>query len=186
LLVETDIETGLRWGELSELSELRVKDINFATRMLTVSRAMVEVSPEFHPTGDRFLVKDYPKDREYRQLKLTEQITDKLKAYIGDHGLADDDLLFLMQQPKTQIRGLPDPDTLGRTEPNAAGHTYKHGTPTAYTLGRCRCQHCRDASAVYRANAAPRAKTGLPRSAHARPTATSRPTGSATRYGNPP
>ncbi len=35
LLAETDIESGLRWGELTEL---RVRDLNFGTRILTVSR----------------------------------------------------------------------------------------------------------------------------------------------------
>lgn len=60
LLVETDIESGLRWGELTEL---RVKDLNFDSRVLTVSRGVVEVLPKFHPTGGRFWVKDYPKDK---------------------------------------------------------------------------------------------------------------------------
>ncbi len=60
LLVETDIESGLRWGELTEL---RVADIELASRILTVSRAVVQVSPRFHPQRGRFLVKDYPKDR---------------------------------------------------------------------------------------------------------------------------
>jgi integrase len=56
LLVETAIESGLRWGELTEL---RVGDLNFATRILTVSRAVVELSPDDQPEGNRFLVKDY-------------------------------------------------------------------------------------------------------------------------------
>jgi integrase len=59
LLVETAIETGLRWGELSEL---RVSDLDFGSRMLTVSRAVVQLQPRFHPQGGRFLVKDYPKE----------------------------------------------------------------------------------------------------------------------------
>jgi site-specific recombinase XerD len=37
------------------------------------------------------------------------------------------------------------------TEPNAAGKTYRHGTLTAYNMGPCRCQHCRNAYAAYRA-----------------------------------
>jgi integrase len=59
LLVETDIESGLRWGELTEL---RARDLDQATRILTVSRAVVTVPPEEHPSGGRFLVKDYPKE----------------------------------------------------------------------------------------------------------------------------
>ncbi|HEX9176459.1 MAG TPA: hypothetical protein VF874_10365, partial [Mycobacterium sp.] len=38
LLVETDIETGLRWGELTEL---RPADIDTSTRVLTVSRVVL-------------------------------------------------------------------------------------------------------------------------------------------------
>jgi integrase len=59
LLVETDIESGLRWGELTEL---RASDIDLITRVLTVSRTVVQVDPKFHPTGGRFLVKEYPKE----------------------------------------------------------------------------------------------------------------------------
>jgi len=40
LLVETDIESGLRWGELTEL---RVRDVELATGMVTVSRVVVEL-----------------------------------------------------------------------------------------------------------------------------------------------
>jgi len=62
LLVETAIESGLRWGELTEL---RVSDLDSASRMLTVSRKVIELNREFHPDGKRLLVKHYPKDKEY-------------------------------------------------------------------------------------------------------------------------
>src|ERR1022692_4829707 len=75
LLVETDIETGLRWGELAEF---RVRDLDPVTRILTVSRAVVQVDPKFHPSGQRFLVKHYPKDKENRRLKLSQQLNVKL------------------------------------------------------------------------------------------------------------
>src|SRR6266480_6159545 len=60
LLVETAIETGLRWGELTEL---RPGDLDLASRMLTVSRKVIELNRKFHPDGKRFLVKRYPKDK---------------------------------------------------------------------------------------------------------------------------
>jgi integrase len=148
LLAETKIETGLRWGELTEL---RVRDIDFPTRMLTVRRAVVEVNSKFHPAGGRFLVKDYPKDGEYRRLKLTRQIADKLRTYTGDRGLSDDDLVFTVPERGPGLTMLPNPDLLGRTEANAAGRTYRHGTLSAYTAGRCRCAHCKKAFAQYRA-----------------------------------
>jgi integrase len=152
LLVEAAIETGLRWGELSEL---RVSDLDFGSRMLTVSRAVVQLQPRFHPQGGRFLVKDYPKDREFRRFKLSAQITAKLKAHIVEHDLGRGDLLFQAPQENgpriRKLRLVVDPDTLGRTGPNAAGRTYRHGTMTGYSLGRCRCDNCRNAYAQYRA-----------------------------------
>ncbi|MFC0860957.1 tyrosine-type recombinase/integrase [Sphaerimonospora cavernae] len=151
LLVETAIETGLRWGELTEL---RVKDLDVPSRILTVSRAVVEVNPKFHPQGERFLVKPYPKDKEFRRFKLTAQIVMKLQAHAKAEKLGRNDLFFRWHHdptPRKRVRVVPDPDKLGYTEPNAAGRSYKHGTCTAYTNGRCRCEHCRAAYAIYRA-----------------------------------
>jgi integrase len=151
LLVETAIETGLRWGELTEL---RVRDIDFATGLLTVARAVIAVSRKHHPAGGRFWVKKYPKDREYRQLRMSDQIVRKLSEHVTAHDLGADDLLFARRGdrgPGTQPAVLADPETLGWTEPNQAGRRYRHGTTTAYGLGRCRCEHCRHAVALYRA-----------------------------------
>lgn len=153
LLAETAVESGLRWGELTEL---RVRDLDFATRMLTVSRAVVQVNPRFHPDNGRFLVKPYPKDKEYRRFKLSTQITAKLRAHAEERGLDRDDLLFQAPEEEAPRERVPrlsaDPGApLGRTEPNAAGHCYRHGTLTGYSLGRCRCDYCRDAYCRYRA-----------------------------------
>jgi integrase len=149
LLVETDIESGLRWGELTEL---RPRDLNFGTGVLTVSRVVVELPPRFHPEGRRFLVKDYPKDQEHRQLKLSPQIVRKIAAHVEQHGLGDDDLLFPMPEvPQRSLRVLADPATLGLTTPNDAGRRYQHGTLSGYSAGKCRCEHCRGAYATYRA-----------------------------------
>jgi integrase len=149
LLVETAIETGLRWGELTEL---RPSDLDLASRMLMVSRKVIELNPEFHPDGRRFLVKRYPKDKEYRRLKLSPQITTKLKAHIQARQLGADDLLFARHvAPPAQLQVVVDPGTLGLTEPNEIGRQYRHGTLSAYTAGKCRCAHCRRAFADYRA-----------------------------------
>jgi site-specific recombinase XerD len=150
LLVETDIETGLRWGELVEL---RKRDIDWDTGVLTVSRVVVELTPKFHPEGKRFLIKQYPKDDEWREITLSRYMLDQLAAHA--EGMVDDDLLFMAPQPSAPRRRRPDsrpsPGTLGLTEPNAAGKRYQHGTITAYSSGKCHCQHCRDAYAIYRA-----------------------------------
>ncbi|MFG1708798.1 tyrosine-type recombinase/integrase [Nonomuraea sp. M3C6] len=151
LLVETGIETGLRWGELTEL---RVKDLSTRSRILTVSRAVVEVNPKFHPEGGRFLVKEYPKDKEFRRFKLSAQIVAKIQDHIVTEKLKADDLLFIWRQEgqnKPKLRLAPDPSKLGLTEANEKGRRYRHGTLSAYTAGKCRCEHCRAAFAIYRA-----------------------------------
>jgi integrase len=159
LLVETDIESGLRWGELTEL---RVKDLDRSTGILTVSRVVIHLKAKDRPGGTRFVVKQYPKDQEWRQVKLATHLVAKLEARIIAHGLRSDDLLFEMPEAqsarRTRPAELPDPDTLGLTEPNDKGRHYRHGTLSAYQLGRCRCRHCKDAIAAYRAERRARGK----------------------------
>ena len=151
LLVETAIESGLRWGELTEL---RPKDLDPATGVLTVSRAVVELRAKEHPQG-HFVVKNYPKNREWRQLGLTPQLVTQIQAHVAQAALGPNDLLFAYSLPRQARRQrpatLPDPATLGLTEPNHRGRQYQHGTLTAYQSAPCRCRHCKDAIATYRA-----------------------------------
>lgn len=147
LLVETDIESGLRWGELSEL---RVKDLNFETQILTVSRAVVELTRKNHPEGKRFLVKEYPKNKKHRRFKLSPQIVAKLQAHAKAYGLGPEDLFFARRSAegaKPCLQPVEEPPTF--IAPN--GRTYTHGTITAYNLGKCKCDRCRGAYAEYRA-----------------------------------
>jgi integrase len=151
LLVETDIETGLRWGELTEL---RAGDVDAITHVMTVSRAVVQIDPKFHPTGERFLVKEYPKDGESRRLKLSAQLIAKITAHIKEGNLGPGDLIFRMppqDSPAARPRSVPDLATLGLTKPNSAGRQYRHGTMSGYNAGKCRCTFCKDAAAIYRA-----------------------------------
>jgi len=142
LMVETAIESGLRWGELTEL---RGGDLDRPTRILTVSRAVVEVNPKYHPTGGRFLVNEYPKDKEFRRLKLSRQMVDKLTTYITARRLKPHDLLFAMpddEERAPNLRLLKNPDELGFTMPNSHGRQYRHGSLSGYSAGKCRCEHC--------------------------------------------
>jgi integrase len=139
LLVETDMESGLRWGELTEL---RVGDLDLITRVLTISRTVVQVDPKFHPAGGRFLVKEFPKDQAFRRLKLSGQLTAKIAAHIEGAGLGPGDLIFSMppqDSPAARLRAVPDMAALGFTKPNAAGRQYRHATMSGYNAGRCRC-----------------------------------------------
>ncbi|MDQ1539259.1 MAG: hypothetical protein QOE58_3652, partial [Actinomycetota bacterium] len=158
LLVETAIESGLRWGELTEL---RPKDLDLVTGMLVVSRAVVMLNPKFHPQGGRFLVKNYPKDTRWRQLRLGEHVLAKLTDHINQAKLGPGDLIFqlpqdLLHRRRTKAAASAAHDAksarLGLTEPNAKGRTYPHGSLSGYAAGKCRCDHCRQAMATYRAN----------------------------------
>jgi integrase len=158
LLVETEIESGLRWGELTEL---RPKDLDLVTGMLVVSRAVVVLHPKFHPDGGRFLVKDYPKDNHWRQLRLGVHALAKLAAHIEGSKLGPEDLIFQLPQDllptrRREAAKKASADAragrFGLTEPNAEGRTYRHGSLSAYAAGQCRCDHCRRAMATYRAS----------------------------------
>jgi integrase len=115
VLVETAIETGLRWGELAEL---RVKDIDLSRGLLTVSRSVVALSRKYHPEARRFFTKEYPKDREWRRFRLSDQVARKLAAHVATYQLGANDLLFARRGalgPHPRVTALPDPGTPGLT-----------------------------------------------------------------------
>jgi integrase len=97
-LVLTDIETGLRWGELVAL---RPRHADFVSRTITVEETIVEVSRRDSPTGERMIVKPYPKDDESRTLRVSQGLLDVLAERIAELGLGTDDLLF----PSREIAG---------------------------------------------------------------------------------
>jgi integrase len=91
VLVMTDIETGLRWGELIAL---RPRHIDFLRRTISVEQTIVEVSRKHSPTGERMIVKDYPKDNEFRTLRVSETLLRAIARRIEQLNLARDDLIF--------------------------------------------------------------------------------------------
>src|SRR3954452_13764416 len=91
LMVETAINTGLRWGELIAL---KPRHLDLIKRTLTVEETVVEVSIKNSPTGARMLTKAYPKDNEPRTMGLPEGLATRLAAHIADRDLGPGDLLF--------------------------------------------------------------------------------------------
>lgn len=151
LLIETLIDSGLRWGELAEL---RVRDIHRPSGIVTVSRSVVEVDPKFHPSQERFAVKPYPKGKRSRRFRLSQPLLASLWQHIEANGLSPDELVFSFPHflaPHAPVPALVDVTALGLTQPNDHGRQYRHGTRSAYTAGKCRCAHCRRAFAEYRA-----------------------------------
>ena len=97
-LLVTDIQTGLRWGELIAL---RPRHVDFLRRTITVQETIVEVSKKHSPTGQRMIVKAYPKNNKPRVLGVRQDLLDLLAARIARLGLGRDDLLF----PSTETAG---------------------------------------------------------------------------------
>ena len=96
--VQTCIETGLRWGELAGL---RPRHIDFLRRTVSIEETIVEISKRHSPTGERNVVKPYPKNDKPRVIGLRQGLLDRLAARIQRMGLGRDDLLF----PSTDIAG---------------------------------------------------------------------------------
>ena len=103
------------------------------------------------------LVKEYPKDKEYRRFKASSQLIMKIEAHVtGRADSRDDDLLFATPrrpkppEPTTPVQ-YPTPSSSDSPNPTtSAGSTATVHLP-AYNAGKCRCQHCKDAFAIYRA-----------------------------------
>ncbi len=90
-MIETAINTGLRWGELVAL---KPRHLDLTTGRLTVEETIVEVSKKNSPTGNRMLTKPYPKDNEPRTMGLPPELLDQLAEWITERDLGPDDLLF--------------------------------------------------------------------------------------------
>src|SRR3954469_1582479 len=95
LMVETAINTGLRWGELIAL---KPRHLDLLERTLTVEETVVEVSIKNSPTGHRMLTKPYPKDNEARTMGLPAELVDQLADWITGRRLGLDDLLFATRE----------------------------------------------------------------------------------------
>jgi integrase len=91
LLVETAIETGMRWGELIAL---RPRHIDFLKRSVTVEETIIEVSTKHSPTGERYVAKAYPKDNEPRTFGVDEEWLEAVAQHIRTLGIGRDQLLF--------------------------------------------------------------------------------------------
>ena len=119
LLVDTFIGTGLRWGEAAEL---RPTDLDPVSGILTVSRTVVELQPEDHPTGDRYLVKPYPKTKHSRRFKLDPTLIEAISGHIEAHGLEPGDLLFPHALLTTGVGQHDRQPSTRNNRPNPGGH----------------------------------------------------------------
>jgi integrase len=65
-MIQTAIETGLRWGELIAL---RPRHLNLDAGRLTIDEAIVEIPRRASPTGERMLVKPYAAPPQRRPIR---------------------------------------------------------------------------------------------------------------------
>jgi integrase len=91
LLVATAIETGMRWGELIAL---RPRHLDFLRRTVTVEETIVEVSKKHSGTGERMIIKPYPKDNESRTFGVRSAWLDEVAEHIRIRAIGRDELLF--------------------------------------------------------------------------------------------
>ncbi len=91
LMVETAVNTGLRWGELIAL---KPRHLDLIKRTLSVEETVVEISIKNSPTGQRMITKPYPKDNEARTMELPPDLVDQLTDWIHERHLGPDVLLF--------------------------------------------------------------------------------------------
>ncbi len=90
-MIEAFIETEMRWGELVAI---RPRHVDFLRRTVTVAETIVEVSRKNSPSGERYIVKPYPKDNEPRTFGVRQEWLDDVAEHVSANGLMRDDLLF--------------------------------------------------------------------------------------------
>jgi integrase len=158
------IETGCRYGEAAEI---RPRDINWSTGVVSVRRSVAYTGSEGNPDNSGVFWVKTPKSGKARVTTLSESVLEELRTLRDKEGIADDDLLFhgrlfgqedeCMDREVTLTEELIE--SLGFTEQAEDGYIYRHGTYAAYVHAKCRCLYCGQARREYRRKTnAPRAR----------------------------
>lgn len=140
LFLELAIEIGPRPGELYALSP---EQLDRERCLVTIDRAVTVPGKKWSLSGDRFDIKRYPKDGTDRTVVIAPDLMERLWSLIEQHGIGVDHIVF-------------NPTTMGVRRATVApadvtpgemfvGKTYRHGTNTGYTVGKCREDCCRAA-----------------------------------------
>jgi integrase len=178
LMIDLDVQTGVRWGELVEL---RVDDIipieddtdeNDLGSYFDMGdedeaeegQCYVWVRRNLSEINDvdlgRYKIEPTPKNGEWRKVCMGADLSCKMREHIREHRLIGQDLLFTLEMLEAELEMADKharlgikviPRDLGMTSPNAKGRVYRHGTGSAYTAGKCRCEWCQLYYRNYRA-----------------------------------
>lgn len=142
------IATGCRFGESTEL---RVKDFNFKSKEVYIRRTVCEIGKKSN-NGVRFLVVHTTKNNHKRTVVVSSKLLKDVKAFIDGNKLSNNDLLFankLVTIDKLSSTG--NPSIRVKESFIVTDKDFKHSTPYAYNIGKCRCSLCRKAIKDYRA-----------------------------------
>jgi hypothetical protein len=170
LLVDAAIDTGLRWGELTDLRAGHV--VARTPVYVKVETVVTWPGEQFSASGDVVERKQYTKGAEDRRVDLSAAVARRLLEHIATHRLAPGDLLFHADRVRAehaawrarrdaeataaweaewQTRLAAEPRPVGRYTkalPGGRVRTGEHATSSTYSLG-CRCAHCAYANTAY-------------------------------------
>lgn len=91
LMVLVAIETGVRWGELAALRPL---EVDLDAGEIHVRRVVLEVSKKITGADSVWTIRDYPKDKEHRTIRIGDQLCRDIPSYLMATGKRGEDLLF--------------------------------------------------------------------------------------------
>ena len=152
VLARLGVSTGAR---LCELISFIPDDFDFDADMLDVRRSTVEVTARYHPTGDRFLTREYTKNGEHRRFRIDHAVSLMVQEHIAENGIGPRQVIFPIRLfASTEAAGRArlsedEIDALGFTDELPNGRRYKHGTLGGYVTAQCRCAGCKQWSADY-------------------------------------
>jgi site-specific recombinase XerD len=148
LFAEFLIASGCRFGEATEL---RVKDINFKSKEVSVRRTVSDVGSQ-HNNGSRYLVVPTTKNNHKRTIVLSSKLLNSLQKFISTHKLTTNELIFSRETVTHSVKLLVSGSLTERTESNytVGSKVFRHATPYSYNVGGCRCDLCKQAVNKYR------------------------------------
>lgn len=91
VLARLGVSSGAR---LCELISFIPEDFDFGADMLDVRRSTVEVTARYHPTGGRFLTREYTKNGEHRRFKIDHAVSVMVQEHIAENGIGPGQVIF--------------------------------------------------------------------------------------------
>jgi hypothetical protein len=104
----------------------------------------VEVTAKYHPTGDRFLTREYTKNGEHGRFKVDHAVSEMVREHTALHGIGPGQVIFPVRLfASTEAAGRDrltqeQIDALGFTDELPNGRRYKHGRLGGYVTAKCR------------------------------------------------